>query len=316
MERYIAEYATALRQRGQTVRILNEVRPGVYTQGWTFERHLPSLLRGHAEEVVHVNTSRAGLMLALAGIPFVYTTHNPYWFEPRNSLQRLLFENERFAVRFARASVAFTDRLRDRVALVHPRRGPVRTIPLGVDTEKFRARGPGDPYRALGVGEVSDRKRWHVAARALRGTSVRLTIVGPIRDPLYASALRDAGVELAGEVSEGELLAAFETAGMMVHPSDKEALPGVVLQAMAFGRPVIGSHAIAPIEGVIAAPSDEEATVVEFVRQWSARLSSDDALRRDQGMRARRSAETHYSWKAIVELHLALYREAFAPGGR
>ncbi len=314
MERYIAEYAVALRRSGQTVRILNEIRPGVYTQGWTFERHLPFLLRRHTEEVVHVNTSRTGVVLALAGVPFVYTTHNPYWFEPRNALQRVLFENERFAVRYARASVAFTDRLRERMGRVRPRRGPVVTIPLGVDTEKFRAHGPGDPGRALGVGEVSERKRWHVAARALQGSPVRLTIVGPIRDPVYAATLRGLGAELAGEVPEAELLAAFDASGMLVHPSEKEALPGVVLQAMAFGRPVIGGHAIASIDGVLAAPSEDEATAIAFIRQWAGRFNGDERLRREEGARARRSAEANYSWGRIVEHHLALYREVMGAG--
>ena len=312
MERYIDEYATALRRAGESVRILNEIRPGVYTDGWTFERHLPFLIRGYTEEIVHANTSRVGRVLALCGIPYVYTTHNPYWFESRNSLQRVLFEDERSSVRFARASIAFTDRLRDRMALVRPRRGPVVTIPLGVDTERFHARGPGDPSQALGVGEIAPRKRWEVAARAVQGTGVHLRLVGPIRDPAYAQALGGLGAEVVGEVSDEGLLAAYETAGLLLHPSEKEALPGVVLQAMAFGRPVIGGHAISPVRGVLASPVGDEAESIRFMREWVVRLSRDEGQRKEWGQRVRGEVELSYSWPRIVQQHLALYRGVLA----
>lgn len=307
MERYIAEYAAALQRAGQAVRILNQFRPGTYTRGSAFERHLPGLLRGHDEEIVHVNTSLSGVMLALAGIPYVYTSHHPGWFTLRTAAERLRFEDERFAVRFARASVAFTGRLEERMRRLRFRRGPVTQIPLGVDSSKFRARGPGDPRLALSVGEVTPRKRWHLALEALASTGIRFMLVGPIRDPDYAERLRSRGAELRGEVTEPDLLAAYEACGQLLHPSSGEALPGAVLQAMAFSRPVLGGPAIAPIEGVLAASTDEETELVRFFREQATRFRDDDAARRSAGALGRASVEANYAWERVVERHLALY---------
>lgn len=312
IERYLYEYGRALERAGHSVRILNGVRPGVYSRGWTFERQLPHLLRSRTEEIVHAHVSRAGVVLGLAGIPFVYTTHNPDWFAPRGSRHPGGLEGERFAVRFAEATVAFSDRLRTRVEGVGWRRGPVLTIPLGVDTEQFRASGPGDPAVALGVGEVAPRKRWHLAARALHGSSVRLTVVGPIRDRAYASQLEALGSTLTGELTEEALLRAFDGAGVVVHPSDREALPGAVLQGLSFGRPVVGGATIASIEGVLAAPSDDPATVEAFIRGSVDRLGQDPSFRAAVGRRARESAEQNYAWGAIVRAHLTLYERVLA----
>lgn len=312
IERYLFEYAAALRTAGHTVRILNEVRPGVYTRGWTFERRLPFLLRGREEEIVHANISRAGVMLALAGIPFVYTSHNPNWFAPHGGPEALLFETERFAVRSARASVAFTDPLRRRMESVRGCRGPIVTIPLGVDTERFRSSREGDPSVALGVGEVVERKRWHLAAEAVQGTGVTLQIVGPIRDSAYAARLRAQGVELVGEVSDASLLRAFEGAGVVLHPSDREAFPGVVLQAMSCGRPVLGGATLAPVEGVLAAPSDDADTVRTFLRAQLGRMVEDPSYRRAVGSHARERVEALFAWPVVVRQHVELYRRVLA----
>ncbi len=311
MERYIDEYASALRKGGHSVRIVNTLASGALTDPWTFARHLPGLLRGAEERIVHVNTSHAGIVLGLAGIPFVYTTHNPYWFVSRNAGQEVLWEKEALAVRFARGSVAFTDRLRERMGALRVRRGPVVTIPLGVDPERFAPHGEGSADLALGVGEISPRKNWAVAARALRGTGVRLRIVGPIRDPDLADELRRLGAELTGEVADDALRSEYARAGFLVHPSLHEALPGVVLQAMACGRPVIGSPAIASIDGVLAAPQGDDAVLGGFVRDTATRLAHDDEERAVRGLECRQIVERSYAWERVVERYLALYRQAF-----
>src|SRR5258708_40331358 len=75
-------------------------------------------------------------------------------------------------------------------------------IPIGVDTALFRPsadrRSRG---RAIGLGIVRPFKRWELAAEALRGTGLGLTIVGPTPDPAYAAKVVAAGdrVALAGE---------------------------------------------------------------------------------------------------------------------
>lgn len=315
IERILAEYSVALKAAGEDVRILNQYRPDRYTQGWAFERHLPSLLRHHTADIVHVNTSRAALVLALAGIPYVFSTYTPRWLDPRGSnfLQRTLFEREHFAVRFAEATIVMSADLQREVSRVGGRRGPVVYIPIGIDAEKFKAKTDGIPHRALGVGVIERRKRWHLAAAAVQGTGIFLTVAGPLREMDYVEELRAAGVELQGNLTDVPLLAEFDKASIVFHPSRTEVgMAQAPLQALSFGRAVLGGPAIRGMPGTITCPSDDEAEMTRFLHQWAVDLDASPELRREKGAIARAAVERVYAWDVVVRAHLELYREVIA----
>ena len=309
IERTVAELGNALRSEGQTVDIVNQYLPGRYTTGWAFERHLPQLLKGSHYDIVHAHTGRAGWVLGWNKIPYVYTTHTPSWTRPLRLHQSILFERERQAVRWSDATIATTEDVLHGVEKVRRRRGPVVQIPLGVDTEKFKAKGPGEPDRVLGVGVVEPRKRWELAARAIEGTSLRLTIVGPIRDERYAHTLRELGADLTGEVPESRLLEEYERASLLLHPSAYETAGwvGAVAQAMAFSRPALGGPAIRGLTP-FAAPSNEPDAVVRYLRENIERLVRNPEMVRRVGVESRERMERDFSWSAIAKSHLELYQ--------
>lgn len=315
IELLIAEYANALTSAGEQVDIVNQFRPDRYTSGWAFERRLPMLLRHRPRDIVHVHTSRAALMLGMAGVPYVFTTHTARWLDPKGSnfLQNALFERERFAVRFALATVVETEALRQVVSRVRGRRGPVVMIPCGTDVHKFKARTEGIPHRVLGVGVIERRKRWHLAAEAFEGTGIHFTVAGPLREMDYVAELRAAHVDLQGEISDAALLEEFEKASFFVHPSRSEVgMARAPLQAMSFSRPVIGGPAIGGMPGVIVCPSDRDEEMRAFIRKWGVALDTDPAFRREQAAKARAIAEKENSWEAVAQAHLTLYRELLA----
>lgn len=316
IERMIAGLADGLRQAGEDVTILNSFRSDRYSTGWAFERRLPWLLRRRQFDIVHVSTSRAALALGLCGIPYVFSTHTPRWLDPRQGdfLQRTLFEQERLAVRLAEVTIAPSgEPLRAAVDAVRGRRGPVVRIPVGVDTARFQARTDGVAHCTLGVGVVERRKQWHLAAEAIAGTPMRLTVVGPIRETDYAEELRRAGVQLRGEIPEEELLAEYERAQIVFHPSRSETgMAGAPLQAMAFSRPVLGGPAINSIEGALTCESNESGPLRHFLTDWSTRLDADERLRHEIGAKSRAAVETHYSWSTIAAAHESVYRQVLA----
>lgn len=315
IERILGEYATALQATGTEVEILNQYRADRYTKGWAFERRLPLLLRHRHADIIHVNTSRAALALALAGIPYVFSTYTPRWLDPggSNFLQRTLFEREHFAVRFAEATIVMSEALRRVVSGVRGRRGPVVYIPIGIDTEKFKAKTEGIAHRALGVGVIDRRKRWHLAAQAVRGTGIFLTVAGPLVQLDYAAQLRAAGVELQGNLEDDRLLPEFDHASIVFHPSRTEVgMAQAPLQALAFGRAVLGGPAIQGMPGTITCPSDDENAMVEFLHRWAVDLDASPELRRDRGAIARAAVETHYAWSVVAPAHIDLYRDVIA----
>jgi len=74
---------------------------------------------------------------------------------------------------------------------------------------------------------------------------VPFRLAGPTPDREYARRVAQSGpVQLLGEVSEDQLIHEYQNAGMLLHPSRVEILPGAVLQALACGLPVLGGAAL------------------------------------------------------------------------
>jgi alpha-maltose-1-phosphate synthase len=321
-ERFIADLAVALRHAGHEATIVNRVRGRRQRDEYPFAWHLPGLLRPLAYDVLHANSPVVGNRLAGRGMPYVYTTHSRHWFYRERWTHRLGYWLERRAVRRASAPIALTDRLAAEMRThAGPTRRPVEVIPFGVDTERYR---PSWSERtgtvALGVGVVAPFKRWDLAAAALAGTGVRLTVVGPTPDPAYAAQVRAAGenVTLTGEASGDELARRFATADFLVHPSAVELLPGAVVQGLAAGLPVLGGPVL---DGVVEpertgwiVPDANRASFVSGLRARAADLARDAGLRRRMGDAARASAEARFSWPSVVERYVAVYQAVAALG--
>jgi len=322
-ERFIADLRTALERAGEEVSVVNRVRHRRMRDEYPFAWELPGLLRHERFDVVHANSPVVGNRLAGQHIPYVYTSHSRHWFYRDRLSHRWGYWLERRAVRRAAASVALTEPLaRAMTAAAGPLRRAPTVIPFGVDSEQFRPdwdRRNGSV--ALGVGVVAPFKRWEVAAEALRGTGVRFELAGPTPDPEYAARVRSAGddVRLLGELSPEALAARFAASDLLVHPSRVELLSGVVVQGLAAGLPVVGGPAVAAAveegrTGYVIDDADRGA-FVRGLRDRTAALAADPALRRRMGDAARATAQERFAWPRIVEQYVAVYRSVAGLGG-
>ncbi len=321
-ERFLADLQAALTAAGHDAIVVNQVRHGRQRDEYPFARALPGLLRSVRYDVLHANSPVVGNRLAGRHLPYVYTTHSRHWYFRERWSHRWGYWLEKRAVRRASAPVALTARLARTVAsAVGTTRRPIAVIPFGVDTSRFR---PDWDARtgsaALGVGVVAPFKRWEVAADALAGTGLRLTLLGPIADPAYAARLRAAGphVTVAGEVRPDVLDRQFAISDLLVHPSAAELLPGAVVQGLAAGLPVLGGPAI---EGLVEDGRTGwvlgDADVGAFragLRARATELAADAGLRRRMGEAARADAAARFSWPSVVDRYLQVYR-AVAAGG-
>jgi glycosyltransferase involved in cell wall biosynthesis len=251
-ERFVADLQGALQAAGHEAAVVNRVRRGRQRDEYPFAWELPRLLRKERYDVLHANSPVVANRLALARVPFVYTSHSRHWYYRERLTHRWGYWLERRAVRRSSAPVALTESLaRTMRAVVPSTQRPIAVIPFGVDGNRFR---PAWERRtggvALGVGTVLPFKRWELAAEALRGTGFRFVLLGPTPDRAYADRVRSAGdgVELVGEVSEDQLQQRFADSDILVHPSGVELLSGVVVQAMSAGLPVLGGSAL---DGVV-----------------------------------------------------------------
>jgi glycosyltransferase involved in cell wall biosynthesis len=316
-ERFIADLQLALRAAGHEAVVVNQVRGRRQRDEYPFAWALPRLLRAESYDVLHANSPVVGNRLALSGLPFAYTTHSRHWYVRERWTHRWGYWLERRAVRKASAPVALTPRLAATMAAtVGPTRRPIAVIPFGVEPNRFRPAWDGRTGRAaLGVGIVAPVKRWDIAAAALAGTGIDLTIVGPVADPEYARQVRAAGdhVTLTGEVSAAELERRLAVSDLLVHPSAAELLPGAVVQGLASGLPVLGGP---PLDGVVEdgrtgwiVTDRDRASFATGLRARATELRDDAGLRRRMGEAARADATARFAWPSVVAKYLEVYRE-------
>ncbi|MHB8352659.1 MAG: glycosyltransferase family 4 protein [Thermoplasmata archaeon] len=316
VERTLAELARALRAEGAEVLVVNMVRHERSIDEYLFAAGLPRRIRQAPDAVVHASTPAVANRLSFAGIPYVYTTHSRHWFLKHGARERFGFWLERRAVARSAAAIALTESVHRTVLRVVGGRVPTRfpVIPIGVDLEQFPASPIPRGDRLLGVGVVARIKRWELAAEAAGRTGTEFVLIGPLADPAYAEELRAIGphVTLRGEVSESELARAYADCDLLLHPSAVELLPGVVLQALASGRPVLGADPLVGVvrpgaTGFLSPPGADGAEIVSFLSARIEELRADRARADRMGEEARRDAAGRFSWPTVARAHLALY---------
>jgi glycosyltransferase involved in cell wall biosynthesis len=323
VERAIDGLARALRGLGVEVEILHETGKGGRFDEYRFAWKLPKKLKERHWDVLHASTPVVASVLREKGIPFVYTSHSRHWGGTQGLSQKWGFYLEKRACARARRTIALTPEVAQKMLTVHPRprADQIRVIPNGVDLVRFSAEWDHrHGTQLLGVGAIHPRKRWHLAARAIRDLpTATLTLVGPIQDVAYARSLDDlAGgqhrVALAGEVSEPELIHRYAAADILVHPSGSELLSITVLEAMASSLPIVGTTVLKDEvpneEAGILVPEELPPTQQVLALQEAIRGLLDSRVRRlTLGEAARRVAEARHGWERVAKDTLAVYEE-------
>lgn len=120
---------------------------------------------------------------------------------------------------------------------------------------------------------------------------------GPERTALGARVARlgiTGCVAVIGWTEPDDMLAVYRATDIVVHPARWDPYPLVVLEAMSWGKPVIGSNACGSVQDRIenatngfAFPSEDENALAELMR----RLVVDRALRNSIGAAARATAQ-------------------------
>jgi glycosyltransferase involved in cell wall biosynthesis len=187
----------------------------------------------------------------------------------------------------------------------------IRLLYNGIDPETDGTTGSHDESYVLYLGRLSAEKgiATLLAAHANSGNRWRLVVAGtgPLETQLrqqYSSPT------YTGHLAMDEVKVALERASLIVVPSEGyENCPMSVLEAMAYGKPVIGSRIGGIPELVVdgetgllfdAGNADELASAI-------TRLMDAPDLRRDMGRKARARVESHYSLEAHNRGLLGIY---------
>lgn len=285
------------------------------------------LVRQHRPDVMHVHwilPQGAVALISARGIPWVVTTLGGDVYALKNPIANRL---KRMVVRRARAVTTMNSDMRDRLVALGAPTSTTHVMPMGADVDAVRAAADGiasEPGRLLFVGRLVEKKGLAVLIEALRmipaGLTWSLDVVGdgPLRSRLEAAA-DGLPVRFLGQLGRDELSRRLGASSIVVVPSvpaasgDQDGLPVALLEAMAVGRPAVGSRlsgiddAIADGEtGLLVPPGDPAALATALEK-----LLTDESLRTTLGAAASRRAET-FSVSAIGSRYTSLLDEVRA----
>lgn len=276
VERHVQELSSRLAASGHEVTVFT--RPA-YTDPALHEHEgvrlvsLPTIGTKHLDAIVHsllcsfgvwrggydvVHYHSAGPCLTaplarLRGRKVVVTLHGQDWRRAKwgRFASLMLRAGEWIALRVPHATISVSSLLAEEYAGQGARR--VVHVPNGVvveegpdDTAYLREAGlAGEPY-VLWVGRLVPEKGVHTLIDAWEAASrpAGLVIAGDTsHSDAYVRSLRERGegAVFTGYVYGGRLATLFRNAALFVLPSELEGLPIVLLEALAYGTPVLCS---------------------------------------------------------------------------
>ncbi len=306
---------------------------------------LRALVRRERYDIVHVHTPVAAFVTryALRSIPraerpvVIYTAHGFHFYCGQDPVRHAVFRSiERLAAPWTDFLVTINGEdyeAAGELGGIAPER--VRLIPgIGVDTERFspdaaspseiaavRAglRVPRDAFMLAMVAEFAPVKRHeHLLAALAKVRDERVMAVfvgdGPLestlREKMVAHGLSDR-VRWAGYRRDVPAVLAASDALALV--SEREGLARSVLEAMATGKPVIGTRtrgiadAVGPDAGWLVDKEDADALAAAIDE-----AASDPAECAARGAAARQRVFDEFALPAIITAYEELYDEALA----
>jgi glycosyltransferase involved in cell wall biosynthesis len=270
--------------------------------------------------------NRARIVNALTGFGFVFTGPDAR----RSVLRRLVITLLRWLLN-RRNTIALVQNPDDRAALADMGIGSDRIALIsgsGVDVNKLHpVPEPAEPVTVTFVGRLLDDKgiRTLIAAHRVlrqRGNPIMLLIAGTPDHGNPASVSDDEvqswsgipGITCLGHVTD--IAGLWARSHIAVLPSRREGLPKSLLEAAAFGRPMVATDVpgcreivVQDVTGILVPPDDAPALADAIVR-----MAASPALRARYGAAARALVVEKFSAEAIgaqiVDLYRALEQQA------
>lgn len=252
-----------------------------------------------------------------------------WWIHEGRIAEHYLNEDAELRRTFTLADLVVTPDTRSSLVYQPFASQPIRVLPYGipdpqrsVETAGRRERGP---ITFLLLGTVEQRKGQQVLLEALRRIRPELLqnahfrIVGRAHDPLIADEIRRAAeqtIYLTYEegVSPEEAHDLIRKADVVVCCSWDETGPLILMEALAFGKPILSttvgavSEYLSPGEdGLFFTPGDA-AGLAEAIQ----RLVTEPKLLDDLGRTARRTYEKYFTFDRFAEEFGAIVTEAIA----
>lgn len=197
------------------------------------------------------------------------------------------------------------------------RREIVQYIPngIGLPPEKRQVRKTG--YICFAANRIYQIKGLHTLIEAFRltGLQKQLKVIGDLtHNPEYKqeieSSSNDLNIEFVGKIHEKDaLFALISGSDYFIFPSEKEAMPMMLLEVVALQIPIIASD----IESVKAIFNENELIFFQSKNSKDLadkihKMESDPAIGNTISKNAYRKVASEYQWKEIAERYSDIYK--------
>ena len=195
------------------------------------------------------------------------------------------------------------------------------------EIEEFMSRRTEPAHQSntiLCVGTVSSRKNQFTAVKAAAKViathpETKFVFAGPTAEDKYLDFIKEfvtenelsPWVDFKGEVTKDELYGLYSGATLFLFPSETESQGLVLVEAMAFGCPVVASN----IEPFMDVTNREKGSAIlvdpHNVGEIAAaiiRVLEDSSLRQSMSQKAKMVAN-YYSWEQVATQTLTLYEK-------
>jgi glycosyltransferase involved in cell wall biosynthesis len=342
VERHVEELGARLASLGHEVTVFT--RPG-YTDRHLTEyrgmrlRSLPTIGTKHLDAIVHsvlatlvcwrggfdivhyhaIGPCLASPLARIRGLRVVATIHGQDWRRGKwgpfaTTLLRLA---EWMALNVPNATVCVSESLTDRYRSETGRE--VIYIPNGIaidpgdDTRVLSGHGLVDGQYLFFAGRLVPEKGAHYLIAAYQGTGIEMPLViagDTSMSDSYVLELRASGddrVLFVGYQYGARLAALFRHAALFVLPSDVEGLPIVLLEALAYGAPVLASDIPPNVEVLGDDGMYFRAGDVQSLRGALAQACGSLPALRERVIARQGQDKLVYDWEAVAVATSELY---------
>ena len=210
----------------------------------------------------------------------------------------------------------------------------VHFIPHGVNLDIFKPVDSSNLKKNLGiegskiilyVGRIAKGKGVDKLVKILADLrrekmDVKLVIVGndagylPIVKSLINNLHLNEHVVLIGFVNKINLAKYYSMADLVVYPSRQEIFGLVLVEAMACGKPVIGSDIMGPSEIIINGKTGYTSNFRDLKKlsEMILHLLEDDKKMTQMGKNGLNRVKENYTWKKAAESHFNLYKKVLS----
>ena len=278
-------------------------------------------------DLIHqLNPVVTGLSLGMYGVPFPFVMgpYVPDWplivregrlqrpgtiYRLKRSLKRLLWNRQH---RMASGIILSTPAALEKVSHIERNRDKIRVIPYGIDAEVFNHGPFPSAPTILFLGHVMHHKGILVLLEAYRHVlerlpGAKLVVAGTGSQmeearALAASIAASDQISFLGRVRREDIASVMQNCTLYCMPSYGEAFGLGALEAMACGRPVVGTDA-GGLAYLISNEGGRKVTMGDAPALAVAMLEilSNPPLAQHMGAANRRLVEQRYAWPRVID---------------